>query len=108
MIQTHPAMAAALTEQHIRTMIAEADAARLACAARDRGIRGPVRWFLPRRHPGNSGPAYGPGPVASRPRPLNDSAKSPGLQHPGHGAELPSGSKTFLLGLNRRHASSRT
>lgn len=50
MMQTHPAIAAALASEHRRTMIAEADAARLARAARaPRGhgtcVRQLARWF---------------------------------------------------------------
>ena len=55
MMQTHPAIAAALADEHRRTLIAEAESSRLARAARDgrdvSAVR-PTRWFLPRRHPG--------------------------------------------------------
>jgi hypothetical protein len=49
----HPAIAAALAEQHRRALIAEAQTARLARAARPArdGSTRPARWFLPRRHP---------------------------------------------------------
>jgi hypothetical protein len=52
MMQTHPAIAAALADQHCRAMIAEAESARLARAARGSSARRPMRWFVPRQHPG--------------------------------------------------------
>lgn len=54
MIQNHPTIAAAVAEEHRRTLMAEAEAARLARAARDgrdAGANWPARWFAPRRHP---------------------------------------------------------
>ena len=54
MIQ-HPTIAAALAEQRRATLMADAETARLARAARDSGdgtSRWPVRWFPPYRRPG--------------------------------------------------------
>jgi hypothetical protein len=56
MIQ-HSAIAADLAEQRRAALIAEAQTARLARAARDAGVAGaswPARWFAPRRHPGTA------------------------------------------------------
>jgi hypothetical protein len=50
MIQ-HSAIAADLAEQRRAALIAEAQTARLARAARDAGASWPARWFAPRRHP---------------------------------------------------------
>jgi hypothetical protein len=46
----HPTIAKALAEQRRATLVAEAESARLARAARN-GHTWPARWFAPRRHP---------------------------------------------------------
>jgi len=45
----HPTIAKALAEQRRATLVAEAESARLARAARN-GPTGPAGWFAPRRH----------------------------------------------------------
>jgi hypothetical protein len=53
MIQ-HPAITAALADHHRRTLIAEAETARLVSAARDGGSGStvwPAHWLAPRRRP---------------------------------------------------------
>lgn len=66
MMQTHPAIAVALADEHRRTLIAEAESARLARAARaardgrDVSAVRPTRWFLPLRHPGPPPAAQSP------------------------------------------------
>jgi hypothetical protein len=66
MMQTHPAIAAALADQHCRAMIAEAESARLARAAHcsraaraaradcDSSARRAARQLVPHRHCGIS------------------------------------------------------
>jgi hypothetical protein len=45
----HPAIAKALADQRRATLVAEAQSARLARAARN-GSTWPARWFAPRHH----------------------------------------------------------
>jgi hypothetical protein len=72
MMQTHPAIAVALADEHRRTLMAEAESARLTRAARaaraardgrdgrDVSAVRPTRWFLPLRHPGPPPAAQSP------------------------------------------------
>lgn len=60
MMQTHPAIAVALADEHRRTLIAEAESARLARDGRDVSAVRPTRWFLPLRHPGPPPAAQSP------------------------------------------------
>jgi hypothetical protein len=68
---THPAIAAALADEHRRSMVASAESARLARTARDAGDDGngksrwPVRWFPTHRRP--STPAARKGLARLRP-----------------------------------------